>query len=398
MTYGDGNDGDPLLVRRYLRRPDNVDGPAPSDATWPPSAPPPSTPPPSAPPPMSQRDRTAAALNWPTLEWFTQKQSPSSNERKPDWPPATPAGESPRPVTAPPAWSNAGPEYGWAAQDQPTEQFPAMPPANAPDSAATPPPNAPAHNRRRRTLVLTGAAVAVVVAIGGAGFAEFASDDGDQGTPIGLPASSDSNKNAGQPSAGTPASPTPSLSHGASPSPTPESAKNRRTPADGDPALPPVAPGLTPPVSASGFDPVPPGDPAALAPSPRDPAVLHPTPPDAGDPASTGAITGPGGLCLDLSGSRVQTATCDGGTNQQWTVGTDGTLRVSGRCADAGSSSVSVVTCGGASTSQWRTSGRTVVNVGTGGCLTDPVAGARAGTTVTVTTCTGGRTQLWALP
>jgi hypothetical protein len=347
---------------------------------------------------MSQRDRTAAALNWPTLKWFTQKPAPSANERMPDWPPASPAGESPRPVTAPPAWTNAGPEYGWAAQDQPTEQFPAVPPANAPTGAAKTPPNAPknTHNRRR-TLVLTGAAVAVVVAIGGAGF-EFAAEDRDQGTPVGLPTGQDSNQSAGQPSAGTPASPTPSLSHGASSSPATESAKNRRTPADGDPALPPVVPGLTPTASVSAFNPVPPGDPAALAPSPRGPAAVQPTPPGADDPGSTGAVTGPGGLCLSLSGSRVQTATCDGGAGQQWTVGADGTLRVSGRCADAGSSSVSVVTCGGASTSQWRTSGRTVVNVGTGGCLTDPVAGARAGTTVTVTTCTGGNTQQWALP
>jgi hypothetical protein len=406
MTRGDGNAGDPLLVRRYLREPDNVDGPPPSDATWP-AVPAPAPAP--APPPLSraQRDRTAAALNWPTLKWFTQKPPVRRNRAAPpEWPPAAPPPVPPQPRAFPEA-PNAGPNAGWAAADYPTEVLSYVPmplPVPGPPAQGTAPvaPARPRPSRKRRTLVLACSAVAAVLAIGGAGFMDFVSGDGDQTSPIGLPAgpapSSSDGLTApanGSAPAGSPAS------RGASSSP---GARSTATGADGlssgagdtDAAVPPAGLPVAPPAPGSPSTAVPPGEPALVAPT-GDPAAR--TPPPAGAAVSTGAITGPGGLCLAGDGSRVRTATCDGGAAQNWTVGGDGTLRVSGRCADAGADSVSIVTCGGAATSQWRSgSNRSVVNAGTGECLTDPVGGTRAGTTVTVTRCSGGTNQQWSLP
>jgi hypothetical protein len=257
------------------------------------------------------------------------------------------------------------------------------------------PPPAKPSNRKRRKLVLAGAAFAALVGIGGIGFAEFAADDGSRGSPIGLPLIPATPSAEGLPpsSAGSAPGGSP-VSHGGSPSP------GAHSPTD-DTGLSPVAgdtTGVVPPPAApssgSPFAAVPPGDPAPASPT-RNPAALAPTSAD----ASAGAVTGPGGLCLAAAGARVQTATCDGGADQRWTVGTDGTLQVSGRCADAGADSVTTVACGDDASSRWRTgSNRSVVNVGTGECLTDPVGGARAGTAVTVTTCNAGTNQQWTLP
>jgi hypothetical protein len=260
----------------------------------------------------------------------------------------------------------------------------------------TPAPAKPS-NRRRRKLVLAGAAFSALVGIGGIGFAEFVADDGSQGSTIGLPvvpappsAEGLPPSTAGSAPAGSPVSP------GASSSPGARSAAD----AAGLSAVTGGTTGVVPPPAApaapgSSSAPVPPGDPAFLAPT-RNPAEIEPTSAGA---ASTGAVTGPGGLCLAVPGTRVRTATCDGGADQRWTVGTDGTLQVSGRCADAGADSVTTVTCGDDATSRWREgSNRSLVNIGTGECLTDPAGGTRAGTAVTVTTCSGGTNQQWSLP
>src|SRR5437016_1346896 len=56
--------------------------------------------------------------------------------------------------------------------------------------------------------------------------------------------------------------------------------------------------------------------------------------------AATGAITGFGGKCVDVSGAnnangtRVQLWTCNGTNAQSWTLGTDGTIRALGKCLD----------------------------------------------------------------
>ena len=60
--------------------------------------------------------------------------------------------------------------------------------------------------------------------------------------------------------------------------------------------------------------------------------------------AATGAITGYGGKCVDVAGAStangtaVQLYDCNGTAAQQWTVGTDGTIRALGKCLDVAGS------------------------------------------------------------
>ncbi|MGW0657222.1 ricin-type beta-trefoil lectin domain protein, partial [Streptomyces umbrinus] len=54
--------------------------------------------------------------------------------------------------------------------------------------------------------------------------------------------------------------------------------------------------------------------------------------------AATGTITGLAGKCLDVAGANsadgtaVQLYDCNGTAAQQWTVGSDGTVRALGKC------------------------------------------------------------------
>ena len=56
--------------------------------------------------------------------------------------------------------------------------------------------------------------------------------------------------------------------------------------------------------------------------------------------AATGSITGLAGKCLDVTGANsadgtpVQLYDCNGTGAQQWTVGTDNTVRALGKCLD----------------------------------------------------------------
>ncbi|MFI7543924.1 ricin-type beta-trefoil lectin domain protein [Actinoplanes sp. NPDC049599] len=136
--------------------------------------------------------------------------------------------------------------------------------------------------------------------------------------------------------------------------------------------------------------------PASGAPAP----TLSPPP----DPARTGPITAAGGRCLalgsllGLDGSPVQTAGCaDVAYYQRWTLASDGTLRVADRCAGVGAdATVRINPCDDTPAAQWRAGpDGSLVNPGTGRCLTDPGA---ALSTVTVTACTGAAEQRWTLP
>ncbi len=67
----------------------------------------------------------------------------------------------------------------------------------------------------------------------------------------------------------------------------------------------------------------------------------------------TGQITGIAGKCVDVAGANsangtaVQLWTCNGTNAQQWTVGTDGTLRALGKCMDCGTASAVPTSSGG---------------------------------------------------
>jgi hypothetical protein len=115
-----------------------------------------------------------------------------------------------------------------------------------------------------------------------------------------------------------------------------------------------------------------------------------------------GAITGPGGHCLDLRGGvalpggAVSAYACNGTPSQRWTLGADGTLRVGGMCATPDGSAVHLGGCD--ASAQWRAgSGGTLVNAGAARCLTDPDNGTTTGARMTLATC-GGTGQRWTLP
>ena len=82
--------------------------------------------------------------------------------------------------------------------------------------------------------------------------------------------------------------------------------------------------------------------------------------------AATGQITGLAGKCVDVSGAnstdgtQIQLWTCNGTVAQQWTVGSDGTLRALSKCMDvkyggtADGTRVWLWTCNGTGAQQWR--------------------------------------------
>jgi hypothetical protein len=154
--------------------------------------------------------------------------------------------------------------------------------------------------------------------------------------------------------------------------------------------------------TASATTPVPggPAQPATKPPASGVPAETLTPPPD---PARTGPITAAGGRCLSLGGllaldgSPVQTAGCSGVSSQRWTLASDGTLQVAGRCARVGGdAAVRIGGCGDEPAGQWRAGpAGSLVNPGTGRCLTDP---GSLTATVTVTDCKGAADQRWTLP
>jgi hypothetical protein len=142
-----------------------------------------------------------------------------------------------------------------------------------------------------------------------------------------------------------------------------------------------------------------PRDTTGQATKPTPSSTLAPPP----DPARTGAITAAGGRCLTrggilaLDGSPVQTAFCTGGSSQQWTMASDGTLIVEDKCAQVSAGgTVRIGACDDSPAAQWRAGPNgSLVNPETGRCLTDPDT---AGATTEVAACTGAADQRWKLP
>ncbi|MGQ4483973.1 ricin-type beta-trefoil lectin domain protein [Streptomyces sp. SAS_276] len=127
--------------------------------------------------------------------------------------------------------------------------------------------------------------------------------------------------------------------------------------------------------------------------------------------AATGTITGLGGKCLDVAGSSsadgaaVQTYDCNGTAAQQWTVGSDGTIRALGKCLDvtgnstANGAQLQLWTCGGSANQQWTVSAaHDIVNPAANKCL-DVTGSSTANSTRTqIWTCTGAANQKWTAP
>jgi hypothetical protein len=143
-----------------------------------------------------------------------------------------------------------------------------------------------------------------------------------------------------------------------------------------------------------------------------------------GTPASTipfsssgasrvGAISsGIFGKCLDnyeagtTSGNKVDIYTCntDSGA-QDWTVESDGTIRIQGKCLDnshsgtASNNPVDLYACNGTGAQQWRPRyPDELENPETGKCLNDPSSNTTNGTQLVIYTCNQTGAQDWFLP
>jgi type 1 glutamine amidotransferase len=121
-----------------------------------------------------------------------------------------------------------------------------------------------------------------------------------------------------------------------------------------------------------------------------------------------GPITGVAAKCVDVSGAstvdgtRVQLWTCNGGSNQQWTV-SGNTLRALNKCLDVGgtanASPVRLWTCNGTGAQNWTPgTNSSLVNPQSGKCLDANGASSADGTQLIIWTCHGGTNQRWTLP
>ncbi|WP_079063290.1 ricin-type beta-trefoil lectin domain protein [Streptacidiphilus griseoplanus] len=130
-----------------------------------------------------------------------------------------------------------------------------------------------------------------------------------------------------------------------------------------------------------------------------------------GGGAHTGAITGLAGKCADVAGAnsangtQVQLYDCNGTAAQQWTVGTDGTVRALGKCLDVASAStadgarVQLYDCNGTAAQQWTyTSGHDLVNPQANKCLDVTGNTSANATPLQIWTCTGAANQKWTVP
>jgi hypothetical protein len=127
--------------------------------------------------------------------------------------------------------------------------------------------------------------------------------------------------------------------------------------------------------------------------------------------ADTGAITGLAGKCLDVAGANpadgtaVQLYDCNGTNAQQWTVGSDGTIRALGKCLDvtdrstANGAKIQLWSCSGGANQQWTvTAAHDIVNPVADKCLDVTDNNPANGSRIQIWSCTGGANQKWTAP
>ena len=132
------------------------------------------------------------------------------------------------------------------------------------------------------------------------------------------------------------------------------------------------------------------------------------TPPSGG---GTGQITGIGGKCVDVAaagtanGTAVQLYDCNGSSAQQWTVGSDNTIKALGKCLDvtsagtANGTTVQLWDCNGSAAQKWTTNATTnLVNTGSGKCLDATGNSSANGTRLQIWTCASSANQKWTVP
>jgi beta-glucanase (GH16 family) len=127
-----------------------------------------------------------------------------------------------------------------------------------------------------------------------------------------------------------------------------------------------------------------------------------------GKPATTAAVRGVGGMCVDVAnastadGTPIQLHDCTGVDAQKWTFREDGTVRALGKCLDVTDGStrdgapVVLRTCDGAASQRWtRTEARDLTNVRADKCLDAKDGSSADGTRLQIRTCTGAAHQKW---
>jgi beta-glucanase (GH16 family) len=125
---------------------------------------------------------------------------------------------------------------------------------------------------------------------------------------------------------------------------------------------------------------------------------------------ATGQITGYGNKCVDVAGANtangtaVQLYDCNGTNAQQWTVGTDGTIRALGKCMDvtaagtANGTQIQLYDCNGTGAQQWQRNGLELVNPASGRCLDATGPSSANGTRLQIWDCANTANQQWNLP
>ena len=120
------------------------------------------------------------------------------------------------------------------------------------------------------------------------------------------------------------------------------------------------------------------------------------------------AITGLGGKCIDVAaastanGTAIQVYDCNGTDAQNWTIQADGSIRALGKCMDVTGAAttdgakIQLYDCNGTAAQKWTATGGTLVNAGSGKCLT--ATGSANSTQLQIATCNGSAGQKWTLP
>ncbi|EST35456.1 lectin [Streptomyces roseochromogenus] len=127
--------------------------------------------------------------------------------------------------------------------------------------------------------------------------------------------------------------------------------------------------------------------------------------------ADTGTITGLAGKCLDVAGAKsadgtpVQLYDCNGTNAQQWTVGSDGTIRALGKCLDVTGNSTAdgakaqLWSCTGGANQKWAvTAAHDIVNPQANKCLDVTDDNPANATRIQIWSCGGGANQKWNAP
>ncbi|MFI6454180.1 ricin-type beta-trefoil lectin domain protein [Streptosporangium amethystogenes] len=130
-----------------------------------------------------------------------------------------------------------------------------------------------------------------------------------------------------------------------------------------------------------------------------------------GSGGRTGQITGIGGKCVDVNaantanGTAIQLYDCNGTGAQQWTIGTDGTIRALGKCMDvtaagtANGTQIQLYDCNGTGAQQWvYTAAHDIVNPAAGKCLDATSQSSANNTRLQIWDCSGNPNQKWTAP